>query len=458
VISLSFTPSPDLIGSVPTLAWSRDGATIAFAHGVEGRTGLYVVPASGGVPVEVPVPAKGFSVVQPSWSPGGGRIAYAVVTGTLRTPARLWTVGRDGSDPSPVTDGRHQDLQPVWSADGSRIFFVSDRAGSLDVWSVRVDTSGRPQGEPAPATTGVGVGSFALSPDGRRIVYTKVAERSNIWALPVGAGGRLAWSDARPVTTENHTLEFLDVSSDARRLVFDSNRGGAMDIWTMTLDGTDLRRVSTDAADEWHPSLSSDGREVAFHSLRDGNREIYAAPVAGGPARRLTEHPAKDWLPRWSPAGALIAFNSDRNGSQDVFVVPAAGGEARALTSEPANDHNPIWSPDGRTIAFASNREGTDEVYLLPVEGGRARRLTRHRWEDVVPCLWSRDGVIYVWARGSGGRGYWAVRDDDGRASLILEGGVASRQLGIAMATDGRRLLFPVWERLADLWLAEVEP
>ena len=230
-----------------------------------------------------------------------------------------------------------------------------------------------------------------------------------------------------------------------------------MDIWAMNADGTDLQRVTLDDADEWHPTLSPDGREVAYHSVRDGNREIYAAPLAGGPPRRLTDHPAKDWLPRWSPGGALVAFNSDRGGSQDVFVVPNRGGEARALTTEPSNDHNPVWSPDGRTLAFASNREGTDEVYLVPVTGGAPRRLTREGWDDVVPCLWARNGLLYVWARGREGRGYWAVRGD-GKAVPLLEGGLARRQLGIAMATDGERLLFPVWERLSDLWVADLAP
>jgi hypothetical protein len=77
----------------------------------------------------------------------------------------------------------------------------------------------------------------------------------------------------------------------------------------------------------------------------------------------------------------------------------------------------------------------------------------------VVPCLWSRDGqLIYVWARGAEGRGYSAVRVSDGEAAALLQGGMASRQLGIAMASDGERLLFPVWERLSDLWIAEMHP
>jgi Tol biopolymer transport system component len=109
-------------------------------------------------------------------------------------------------------------------------------------------------------------------------------------------------------------------------------------------------------------------------------------------------------------------------------------------------------------VAFASNREGTDEIYAVSRDGGVPRRITQQRWEDAVPCLWSRrDGLIYVWARGGGHPpSYWAVRAEDGRAVLLLEGGLTTRQLGVAMATDGRRLLFPVWERLSDVWLAEL--
>ena len=161
-----------------------------------------------------------------------------------------------------------------------------------------------------------------------------------------------------------------------------------------------------------------------------------------------------------SPVVGTIAYSAFDGTSREwrLFTIDTDGtSDARISIELPGEAIHPDWSPDGARLAFASNRDGADEIYLLPAAGGAPRRLTSERWDDAVPCLWSRaDGIIYAWARGRAGRGYWAIRPRDGHVSLLLEGGLATRQLGVAIATDGHRLLFPVWERLSDLWVADL--
>jgi dipeptidyl aminopeptidase/acylaminoacyl peptidase len=130
----------------------------------------------------------------------------------------------------------------------------------------------------------------------------------------------------------------------------------------------------------------------------------------------------------------------------------------QVLVRGSGNDHNPLWSPDGASVVFASNREGSEELYSILRTGGRPTRLTRGGWDDLVPLSW-RDASepIYVWARG-GGRpaGYWTVDSRSGKAEPILSSHVSRRQLGVALSSDGRRVLFPAWERVADIWIAEL--
>jgi Tol biopolymer transport system component/DNA-binding winged helix-turn-helix (wHTH) protein len=461
VAEVPFAPSPDLIGSVPTIAWSPDSTRIVYGFGIESRAALVVVPARGGAatPIELPAPARAFSVVEPAWAPDGKRIAFAALGGSLRTSGSIWVVNVEDRSARAVTSGGAFDQQPQWSADGRRLFFLSDRGGTTDVWSIALDRAGAPAGEPSTLTLGAGVGSFAVTRDGRRLAYSRHAERSNIWSIELRAAEPLRWEEARPVTSEEQVVEFLEVSRDGRRIVFDSTRGGNSDVWTMLADGSDLRRVTDDAADEWHPSLSPDGTQAAFHRLLpDGNREIFAIGLAGGPARRLTDRRAKDWCPRWSPDGRWIVFATDEHGTQDIAIVAPTGGDVQLLVRGTGNDHNPLWSPDGASVVFASNREGSEELYTILRTGGRPARLTREGWDDLVPLSW-RDAKepIYVWARG-GGRpaGYWAVDPASGKAEPILSSHVSRRQLGVSLGGDGRRVLFPAWERLADLWLAEL--
>ena len=461
LVQVAFVPTPDLIGSVPTIAWSPDSTRLVYGVGIESRAALVVVPARGGpaTPIDLPAEARAFSVVEPAWAPDGKRIAFAALGGSLRTTAALWIVNLESGATRALTAGRDLDHQPQWSADGRRLFFLSDRNGTSDVWSVRVDPAGVPQGEPVALTLGAGVGSFSVARDGRRLAYSRHAERSNIWSIALDPARPLRWEEARPVTSEEQVVEFLEVSRDGRRIVFDSTRGGSSDVWTMQADGSELRRVTDDPADEWHPSLSPDGTEAAFHRLLpDGNREIFTIVLAGGAPRRLTDRPAKDWCPRWSPDGRWIAFATDEHGNQDIALVAPTGGDVHVLVRSMGNDHNPLWSPDAASIVFASNREGSEELYTILRTGGRPTRLTREGWDDLVPLCW-RDAAepIYVWARG-GGRpaGYWAVDARSGKAEPVLSSHLSRRQLGIALGSDSRRVLFPAWERLADLWLAEL--
>ena len=101
-------------------------------------------------------------------------------------------------------------------------------------------------------------------------------------------------------------------------------------IIVMQNDGTRPRQVAAGSS-ETNPEASPDGRRVAFMSQRDGNWEVYAVRIDGSGLRRLTHDPANDGLPTWSPDGRHIAFVSDRDGSWAVWVMEPDGSEQRRL-------------------------------------------------------------------------------------------------------------------------------
>lgn len=63
--------------------------------------------------------------------------------------------------------------------------------------------------------------------------------------------------------------------------------------------------------------------------------------------RALTDDPAQDVLPAWSPDGTEIAFLSTRDGNEEIYVMNADGTGVRRLTDDPADDVDPAWSPSG---------------------------------------------------------------------------------------------------------------
>ena len=81
------------------------------------------------------------------------------------------------------------------------------------------------------------------------------------------------------------------------------------------------------------PVWSPDGRRIAFDSTRDGNWEIYTMAVDGSDVRRLTNHEAADTRPNWSPDGQWIAFQSWRHGGGfEIYVMRPDGTDLRRVT------------------------------------------------------------------------------------------------------------------------------
>jgi Tol biopolymer transport system component len=366
----------------------------------------------------------------------------------------------DGTDPIEVTSGKTFDINPVWSPDGNKLFFISDRGGIKDVWWMPVDKQGRPKGPARQLTVGVGIETISISKDGLHLAYAKIADYSNIWSMPIVKDRILNLNEATALTAENHFIELLSISPDGQWIAFDSNRSGNADIWIMRKDGTALRQFTTHPAHDWAPEWSPDGSKIVFHSLRQGNRDLYIRPVSGGEVTPLTKHPAQDFLPRWSPNGKEIAFFSSRSGNLDIWIISSEGGETRQLTTHEGQDQTPIWSPDGKQIAFSSKRTGQFEVYVIPVSGGNAVQLTRFSWDAIQPYLWSPDGKT-VYASGRGGPqismvNYWAISIEDGSARPLLSVEGSAREPNYCLASDWERLYFPLWERQGDLWMADL--
>jgi tricorn protease len=112
------------------------------------------------------------------------------------------------------------------------------------------------------------------------------------------------------------------------------------------------------------------GGRIVFSYLGD----LWLVSEDGSNPRRLSVHTARDTNPRFSPDGRWIAFSSDRYGNPDVFVMPAEGGEPRTLTFHSAADTVVGWSRDSRRVVFSSARgllyPGIPNLYEVAIEGG----------------------------------------------------------------------------------------
>ena len=209
-------------------------------------------------------------------------------------------------------------------------------------------------------------------------------------------------------------------SADGRKIAFVSGRAGD-GIYLMKADGSGLRRLLRDAA---FPAWSPDGKEIAFLSDRGGNYDIYVMGANGGSVRDLTRNPAGYQAigrPAWSPDGSKLAFDRGRlhGGDEHIYLMNADGSGQRELTRTAGTSRDLAWSPRGGAIAYASDLRGNFDIYLLTLDGHFVRRLTSRQAEDTAPT-WSPDGRRIAFSRGSSVTAIYVMNaDGSGQRKLM---------------------------------------
>lgn len=151
----------------------------------------------------------------------------------------------------------------------------------------------------------------------------------------------------------------------------------------MDADGTDVVRITDNAADSVEPSWSPDGTKILF--ARAGS--IYTVSPSGGtPTAFPNLVGTGSGQPVWSPDGMRIALASSVGSrSTNVFTANPDGSDFTLLTDYDGPDQEPTWSPDGRKIAFVSRRGGTEEVWAMDADGSDEAKLANSRTLDTSP-------------------------------------------------------------------------
>src|SRR6266513_1545386 len=144
------------------------------------------------------------------------------------------------------------------------------------------------------------------------------------------------------------------LSPDRSEIAFVS--GG--DIWTVPAAGGEARLLVSHPATESRPMYSPDGRKLAFTSNRTGNGDVYVLTFDTGDLKRMTFDDGNDQLDAWSRDGRWIYFTSssrDISGMNDLFRVGVDGGTPMAVSADRyASEYFSAPSPDGKGLAFTA--------------------------------------------------------------------------------------------------------
>ena len=321
-------------------AWSRDGKWIYFSNGskdVGGKNDLYRVSVEGGTPMAVSAD-RFTNEFQAAPSPDGASVAFAA---RGNGDAQWWRHGHSHLDESeiwlrkegsPATYEKLVDLNgrnawPMWMPDGRTLYFMSDRSGAQNIWSIAL--GGKPR-QVTKFTDGRVIWP-SIGYDGKSIVFERDFK---IWQLDTHSGEAFAL----PITL---------VGSAA-----------TPEISHLTLNQfNDL-------------AVSPDGRKVALIA----HGEVFAASARdGGTAFRVTHTPGPETQVAWAPDSTRLAYLSQRDAVTHVFLYDFAHHAETQLTKDALPDQGIKFSPDGKSIAFVRDRK---ELRVVDVEGKQERLLT----------------------------------------------------------------------------------
>ena len=341
-------------GIVGPPAWTADNQSILFSTG---EPALFRIPASGGDFSEV------ITAVGPACRPAASRRGYRLAYQKISAGTSLWQMnlsgpGQSGALPPKthgvvVTDtGRNEGAQV--SPDGKRLAFMSNRSGSMEIWTSKRD------GSDAIQLTAMGLaGTPRWSPDGHFIVFDRdTRENGGIFVVNAERGS------PRPLAQGNSQNLVPSWSHDGKWIYFASDRTGSWQVWRVSTEGGSPVQVTAHGG--FAPYESGSGRAVYYSKLNMPNPEIWRIPVEGGVETQVSTLVRPDDWANWALLDRGIFFvQSDTMRDPVLMFYDFSSGDVKRVAGF---DRMPFWlsaAPDGKSVLYEHLDQENSHVMLL---------------------------------------------------------------------------------------------
>jgi eukaryotic-like serine/threonine-protein kinase len=457
---LQTTPLTTYVGMEILPAFSPDGRQVAFAwNGEQGdNIDIFVKLVDTGTPHRLTTHPADDSF--PVWSPDGSHIAFRRHT---QESDAIYLIPSLSGPERKMADIFPRRLGPRVGGDGlafsldGKFVAVPDKDSAAEPFSIVLISTetGEKRKLSSPLTGSVGDNTPSFSPDGRRLAFSRLTSQGveDIYVMTAEGG------EPRRLTFDNREIRDLDWTPDGREIVFISQRAGDLGLWRVSASGGAPERIVTAIGyNITRLSISRKGDRLAYtQQFLDTN--IWRVELAGTNRKvsaptMLISSSKSDFAPQYAPEGNRITFSSDRSGSFEIWACETNGSNPVQLTNFGGPQvGSPSWSPNGRQIAFDARPESNTDIFVISAEGGKPRRLTEDPADEIAPN-WSRDGrSIYFESNRGGGAQIWKVPADGGEARQVTKGGGSLAYESM----DGKFLYYTKGRNMAGIWRVPVE-
>ncbi|HET9406431.1 MAG TPA: protein kinase [Candidatus Sulfotelmatobacter sp.] len=323
------------------------------------------VPDAGGTPQALTHFAKGENSHRwPEFLPGGKAVLFsaAMTTSTWVNPQVAVYSIATGERRNLVQLG----TQPRYALSGHLVYAHAGTlmAAAFDPQRLALTGAAVPVVEGVRQSAVSGAAQYSLSATGS-LVYVpgsvQADQRKLVWVTRNGA--------EQPIAAPARAYRIPGLSPDGRRIVVAIDDEGAQ-TWLYDLSRDTLTRLTFGGTVNQAPVWSPDGKRVAFQSNKEGSLNVFSQRADGsGGLERLTtgSSPAAN---SWSSDGQLLAFvDIDPTTGWDIWVLRLSDRKAQPFLQTASNESSPRFSPDGHWLAYVSDESGHYEVYVQPYPG-----------------------------------------------------------------------------------------
>ena len=467
--------------------WSPDGRhVLAALVSPDGNHQIALIPLDGGAARVLKSTGRRAGIWRMAFSPDGKYIAYELSPNDRSSERDINLLAADGSQDTRIIEHPADDYGPVWTPDGRRLLFASDRTGTRDLWMVSV-AGGKSQGSPELVKrnldmvyplglTAKGSLYYGIS-TGMMDVYTASLDMHT--GQVTGAPARAA---QRFIGSNRHSAW----SPDGRSLAFVSGRGpfatapGPRVLCILSLETGKLRELPLRFNLASFPRWLPDGRSILLKGTdpKEGTG-LYRVDLQSGDARQLI---ARGHLYALRDGKTIVFTRVDDAIPKDgirvgrILTRDIDGGpeteiyrEATTVQTGDALVNDLALSPDGQNLAFTVlNGKEPKSIKVIPAFGGEARVVYRITPGDPqgIPNFsgveWTRDGKELLFVRSATREVNTGSPVERDLWSLPVAGG-APRKLGLSMAgladahlhPDGKRISFTAGRNQFEIWVLE---
>lgn len=259
-----------------------------------------------------------------------GKLAFLGFDGNFW---QVFTIGKEGGDPAKLTNTPFDKTNISMDLKNKKLLY-STNTGHIFLRDIAT-------GKAAKLAVGLeGMTDAVVSPTGEHVAFslstTNSVDTNDIWVYHVKS------QKLRKLTNEKGLQHHPTWSPDGRQLLFLGGEGPPChDIFVIDIGGKSMAQLTAGNLYHFGANLSVNG-EVVFSSNRKGSYDIYTMSLTGDNVQRLTSEPSFEGEPSWSPDGLKIVYVSTKTGKRQLHIINRDGSGKRMIPTQ-ISVRNPIW-------------------------------------------------------------------------------------------------------------------